>query len=126
MKYELGTPFRRLYIIDTKKEYDGDWGKNGYNKLKLIAVDHEGRLLDINDEGNIDVVMFGPGVRIHSIDIEHNVGYQRLTFASDVCVKDNMDAIIVEVIDSDNDDVNIEECEQFADYISGLENEGEE
>lgn len=29
--------FNELYVIDSEKEYDGFWGKNGYNNIILIG-----------------------------------------------------------------------------------------
>jgi hypothetical protein len=54
-KEKFNYKYRALYIIDSGKQYNGFWGKNGFNYIIIIGRNENGEYINITEDYQCDV-----------------------------------------------------------------------
>lgn len=74
--YEPNVPMNLLYLIDTKKIYNGFWGENGYNNMLVIGYSRATRkYYKITDHSD---VVYIADIRYVDFDIPSDLGCVRV------------------------------------------------
>lgn len=55
IKEKFNYKYRALYIFDSGKQYDGFWGKNGFNYIIIIGRNENGEYINITEDYQCDV-----------------------------------------------------------------------
>lgn len=54
-KEKFSYKYRDLYIIDSGKQYDGFWGKNGFNYIIIIGRTENNEYINITEDYQCDI-----------------------------------------------------------------------
>lgn len=80
-KPKRNTIYKCIYLCDSGKQYDGFYGKNGFNSLIIIGQTPEGEFELISDYSDVFSCLTN---RQFDIDINKNDGMIRIFFDSPV------------------------------------------
>jgi len=96
--YVDGTPFDRIYIINTHRLYDGFWGENGYNCIKVLvsfSKDKEEVFYVFNKNYQTDVLQMFDEFKFN-IDIPNDLDCIRLFTATPLVAKTGCSSTTIE------------------------------
>lgn len=113
--YKYGDRFHIMFIKNTNREYEGEWGKNGFNNIDIRIENENKELLTLGGIEH-DVIIMAPEVSIHSIDILKDFDYIRITFSHDVYIRESFDGVYIERVD-----YNTMDCEKTEELTMLLE-----
>lgn len=97
LPYEFGKPLKSIYIIPTGRQYNGFWGKNGYNDIKVVGLGWEdNNYYIINPNTDCDVISFfdlGESARFIQIDVPKRLNCIRLWCDRPICFNDTLSVL---------------------------------